>query len=55
MVCKREDSHPKTKNVLVKTKTECIEKPKVLKNMVTPPTPAKVKADMPFGECAEDL
>lgn len=41
---------PKTKNVLAKTKTECIEKLKALKKTITPPTPAKVKADMTFGE-----
>ena len=44
---------PKTKNVLAKTKTECVEKLKALKKTVTPPTPAKVKADMPFGEWVE--
>lgn len=41
---------PKTKNVLAKTKTECVEKLKALKKTITPPTPAKVKADMTFGE-----
>ena len=44
---------PKTKNVLAKTKTECEEKLNALKNTITPPTPAKVKADMPFGAWAE--
>lgn len=41
---------PKTKNVLAKTKGECVEKLKALKNTITPPTAAKVKADMSFGE-----
>ncbi len=44
---------PKTKSVLAKTKTECVEKLKALKNTITPPTPAKVKANMPFGEWIE--
>lgn len=44
---------PKTKNVLAKTKTECVEKLKALKNTVVPPTPARVKADMTFGEWLE--
>ena len=41
---------PKTKNVLAKTKGECVEKLKALKNTITPPTAAKVKADMSFGD-----
>lgn len=41
---------PKTKNVLAKTKGECVEKLKALKNTVAPPTTAKARADMPFGE-----
>ena len=41
---------PKTKNVLAKTKGECVEKLKALKSTITPPTAAKVKADMPFGD-----
>ena len=44
---------PKTKNVLAKTKGECVEKLKALKETIAPPTPAKVKADMPFGEWVE--
>ena len=40
----------KTKNVLAKTKGECVEKLKALKNTITPPTAAKVKADMSFGD-----
>ena len=45
-----ENGLPKTKNVLAKTKGECIEKLKALKNTITPDTPIKLKADMPFGE-----
>ena len=45
-----ENGLPKTKNVLAKTKGECIEKLKALKSTITPDTPVKVKADMPFGE-----
>ena len=41
---------PKTKNVLAKTKGECVEKLKVLKESLAPPTRGKVRADMPFGE-----
>lgn len=40
---------PKTKNVLAKTKGECVEKLNSLKASITPPTPNKVKSDMPFG------
>ncbi|BFK87276.1 site-specific integrase [Pseudoflavonifractor gallinarum] len=45
-----ENGLPKTKNVLAKTKGECIEKLKALKSTITPNTPVKLKADMPFGE-----
>ena len=38
---------PKTKNVLAKTKTECVEKLKTLKASVEKPVPNKAKADMP--------
>ena len=41
---------PKTKNVLAKTKGECVEKLNTLKNSVSPTTAVKVRADMPFGE-----
>lgn len=41
---------PKTKNVLAKTKGECVEKLKALKATITPPVPTKTKADMPFGD-----
>ena len=44
---------PKTKNVLAKTKGECIEKLKALKSTITPDTPVKLKADMSFGEWLE--
>ena len=44
---------PKTKNVLAKTKGECVEKLKALKETITPPTPAKIKAALPFGEWVE--
>ncbi len=37
---------PKTKNVLAKTKSECVEKLKALQATITPPTTEKVKADM---------
>lgn len=45
-----ENGLPKTKNVLAKTKGECIEKLKALKSTITPGTPVKLKADMAFGE-----
>ena len=45
-----ENGLPKTKNVLAKTKGECIEKLKTLKSTITPDTPVKLKSDMPFGE-----
>ena len=45
-----ENGLPKTKNVLAKTKGECIEKLKALKSTITPDTPVKLKSDMPFGE-----
>ena len=40
---------PKTKNVLGKTKKECLEKLKVLQEEYTPPI-RKCKEDMPFGD-----
>ena len=39
-----ENGLPKTKNVLAKTKGECIEKLKALKSTITPDTPVKLKA-----------
>ena len=44
---------PKTKNVLAKTKGECVEKLNALKNSATPTAAVKVGADMPFGEWVE--
>ena len=41
---------PKTKNVLAKTKGECVAKLESLKESVVPATAVKVRADMPFGE-----
>lgn len=41
---------PKTKNVLAKTKGECVEKLKALKATITPPTPGKLKPNMTFGD-----
>lgn len=46
-----ENGLPKTKNVLGKTKGECVEKLKTLKDTIAPTNPSKVRADMPFGEC----
>ena len=40
---------PETKNVLAKTKSECVEKLKTLKDALAPPAPPRTKADMPFG------
>ena len=44
---------PKTKNVLAKTKLECVEKLKALKDTVLPPTPEKIHADISFGKWVE--
>jgi len=44
---------PKTKNVLAKTKTECVAKLESLKESVAPATAVKIRADMPFGEWME--
>ncbi len=41
---------PRTKNVLAKTKGECVEKLKALKETITPPTSSKKKTDMSFGD-----
>lgn len=41
---------PKTKNVLAKTKGECVEKLKALKEFISPAATSRVRADMPFGE-----
>lgn len=45
-----EKNRPKTKNVLAKTKSECLEKLKQLQEQYAPPKSDKVKPDMPFGE-----
>ncbi len=42
--------YPKTKNVLAKTKTECIQKLKKLKEECGGLKSDKIKADMPFGD-----
>ena len=44
---------PKTKNVLAKTKSGCVEKLKTLKDALAPPAPPRIKADMPFGDWME--
>ena len=41
---------PKTKNVLAKTKSECVEKLKQLQEQYAPPKSDKIKPEMPFGE-----
>jgi hypothetical protein len=44
---------PKTKNVLAKTKADCVAKLESLKESVAPITAVKLRADMPFGEWME--
>ena len=44
---------PKTKNVLAKTKSECVEKLKTLKDALALPAPPRTRADMPFGDWME--
>ena len=44
---------PKKKNVLAKTKSECVEKLKTLKDALAPPAPPRTRADMPFGDWME--
>ena len=39
------------KDGLPKTKSECVDKLKTLKDTIAPANPSKVRADMPFGEC----
>lgn len=48
-----EQGLPKTKNVLAKTKGECVEKLKTLKSSVEKPATTKTKSDMFFGEWME--
>ena len=45
-----ENGLPKTKNVLAKTKTECVEKLEALKETVSSPTAVKSNPDMSFGD-----
>ena len=45
--------YPKTKNVLAKTKRECLEKLQALKEEYGGLKPAKVQPDMPFGDWVE--
>ena len=40
---------PKTKNVLAKTKTECVAKLRALRERLTPPAPEVPKADLSLG------
>lgn len=42
--------YPRTKNVLAKTKRECVEKLSALKAQLTPAQTEKLAADMPFGD-----
>ncbi len=44
---------PKTKNVLAKTRADCVAKLESLKESVAPATAVKIRADMPFGEWME--
>ena len=46
----KENGYPQTKNVLAKTKAECLEKLEKLKEEYGPPKKENIKADMPFGE-----
>ena len=48
-----EKNLPKTKNVLAKTKSECVEKLKQLQEQYAPPKSDKIKLEMPFGECVQ--
>ena len=41
---------PRTKNVLAKTKADCVAKLESLKESVAPATAVKIRADIPFGE-----
>ena len=44
-----DNGYPKTKNVLAKTKKECIEKLQKLKEECGGLKPEKVRSEMPFG------
>ncbi|WP_312636521.1 site-specific integrase [Oscillibacter sp.] len=45
-----DNGYPKTKNVLAKTKKECLEKLQALKESCGGTTSAKVRPEMPFGD-----
>ena len=45
-----DNGYPKTKNVLAKTKKECVEKLQKLKEECGGLKPEKVRAEMPFGD-----
>ena len=45
-----DNGYPKTKNVLAKTKKECVEKLQKLKVDCGGPKPEKVRSEMPFGD-----
>ena len=45
-----DNSYPKTKNVLAKTKKECVEKLQKLKEECGGLKPEKVRSEMPFGD-----
>jgi len=45
-----ENKYPITKNVLAKTKRECIEKLKALQAGIAPTSPDKISADISFGD-----
>ena len=45
-----DNGYPKTKNVLAKTKKECVEKLQKLKEECGGRKPEKVRSEMPFGD-----
>ena len=45
-----DNGYPKTKNVLAKTKKECVEKLQKLKEECGGLKPEKVRSEMPFGD-----
>ena len=48
-----DNGYPKTKNVLAKTKKECVEKLQKLKEECGGLKPEKVRSEMPFGDWME--
>lgn len=48
-----DNGYPQTKNVLAKTKKECLEKLRTLKETCGRPTPGKVRPEMLFGDWLE--